>query len=298
MEQKDLKYGDISNEVGEVQQMLIDLGYDLGHGGADNHFFQATKKAVEEFQTKNFVTGEVDEVTYNLIKSRHESRKKNELIVTKYPLRHNEYGHHVIEKTAICLHLTAGGGSGKNTVDWWNMQTGIVGTPYVVSREHDHSYNPTSDGEIIQCFPEDEWAYHLGVGNKYLEQKVVGIEICNYGPLFMKCGRYFVQAYPNIEIQPHEVEILNEPFAGFKLWHRITDAQIESVVNICKYLASKYPRIRLDYDYPEGWTSYDIKNHNLPRPGVYAHTNFVPFSRRVDLPGFKRLSNALREAGK
>ncbi|GAA3739950.1 peptidoglycan-binding domain-containing protein [Salinactinospora qingdaonensis] len=46
-----LRYGDQGSEVAELQNELIDLGYDLGSWGADGDYGQVTVDAVEQFQT-------------------------------------------------------------------------------------------------------------------------------------------------------------------------------------------------------------------------------------------------------
>lgn len=50
---RDLSKGDYGDDVTEMQNMLLSLGYDLGSYGADGDFGSATDKAVRAFQKNN-----------------------------------------------------------------------------------------------------------------------------------------------------------------------------------------------------------------------------------------------------
>lgn len=68
-----LQIGDTGDNVKEVQQLLVKLGYDLGSGGADGSFGILTKNALVDFQNCHNikpVTGCADGVTIDAINAR------------------------------------------------------------------------------------------------------------------------------------------------------------------------------------------------------------------------------------
>lgn len=72
-----LKYGAKGDAVGEIQEKLLYLGYDLGKYGADKDFGSCTKKAVIEFQKDHDLTqdGVVGEITAKAINVAYEAKK-------------------------------------------------------------------------------------------------------------------------------------------------------------------------------------------------------------------------------
>ncbi|MBR0391603.1 MAG: peptidoglycan-binding protein [Oscillospiraceae bacterium] len=73
-----LKYGAFGESVRKLQQMLIDLGYDVGSDGADGDFGTNTEKAVRKFQTDNnlFVDGEVGDETWPALEAAASAKGK------------------------------------------------------------------------------------------------------------------------------------------------------------------------------------------------------------------------------
>ena len=65
-----LRYGQKSEEVRELQEQLIKLGYDLGPDGADGNFGRNTREAVKKFQGDHGLTkdGEVGDITRAALK--------------------------------------------------------------------------------------------------------------------------------------------------------------------------------------------------------------------------------------
>ena len=63
--------------------------------------------------------------------------------IIKYELSDKQYIKEKHEKKQIYLHHTAGNGSAKNTIDWWNSNADRIATAYVID----------ADGTILNCFP-------------------------------------------------------------------------------------------------------------------------------------------------
>jgi N-acetyl-anhydromuramyl-L-alanine amidase AmpD len=181
-------------------------------------------------------------------------------------------------KTQVYLHHTAGNFSADQVVDWWIKSPEDVGTCVVIAGKGPN----TKDGEIVQAFSSKHWAYHLGlrestfskfkVPYRSLDKISIGIEICNWGQLTLKDGKYY--NYVNREVLKEEVIKLEKPHRGFQFYHNYTDAQIESVRQLLVLWNLRYG-IPLKYN-PD---IFDITPRALrSEPGVYTH-NSVRFDK-------------------
>lgn len=162
----------------------------------------------------------------------------------------NQYYKSAITKKQIYLHHTAGNSNAKNVFYGWTKDSGRIGTCVAISGKGKN----TIDGEIIQGYSSKYWAYHLGVKTKYftamempyqaLDKISIGIEICNWGQLKLKDGKFY--NYVNREVPPDEVCELDTPHRGYKYYHNYTEAQIESTRQLLLYWGEAY-KIPLTY---------------------------------------------------
>ena len=180
------------------------------------------------------------------------------------------YNYEKIEKKQIYLHHTAGGPSGEQVFAYWETQPHKVATCVAIS----------NDGTIVQGFGSECWAYHLGLGTKHfmsqglrylpLDRSSIGIEICNYGPLTQKGGKYY--NYVGGEIKKEDVTTLDKPYKGYKLWQSYTDEQIESVKELLIHWNTKYG---IDLTYNED--IWDVTKRALKgEEGVFTHNSVRP----------------------
>ena len=180
------------------------------------------------------------------------------------------YNYEKIEKKQIYLHHTAGGPSGEQVFAYWETQPHKVATCVAIS----------NDGTIVQGFGSECWAYHLGLGTKHflgqglrylpLDRMSIGIEICNYGPLTQKGGKYY--NYVGGEIKKEDVTTLDKPYKGYKHWQSYTDEQIESVKELLIHWATKYG---IDLTYNED--IWDVTKRALKgEEGVFTHNSVRP----------------------
>lgn len=180
------------------------------------------------------------------------------------------YNYEKIEKKQIYLHHTAGGPSGEQVFQYWESQANKVATCVAIS----------NDGTIVQGFGSECWAYHLGLGTKHfmgqglrylpLDRMSIGIEICNYGPLTQKGGKYY--NYVGGEIKKEDVTTLDKPYKGYKLWQSYTDEQIESVKELLIHWNTKYG---IDLSYNED--IWDVSKRALQgEEGVFTHNSVRP----------------------
>lgn len=176
-------------------------------------------------------------------------------------------------KKQIYIHHTAGNASGENVFLSWSSNKERIATCVSISGKGSN----TIDGQIIQGFSSKHWAYHLGlkestfqsVGVPYqsLDKISIGIEICNWGQLTEKNGKFY--NYVNKVVPDDEVIKLDKPYKGNQFFHNYTDAQIASVKDLLLLWNNKYG-IPLDYN-EDIW---DITPRALKgEKGVFTHNS-------------------------
>jgi len=158
--------------------------------------------------------------------------------IVQHRLKKGQFFEEASDKTQIYLHHTAGNGNAEGVARYWNSNDSRIATAFVVGE----------NGTIVQCFSSKHWAWHLGIDSqdfatrglpyKNLNKLSVGIEVCNWGMLKEKNGKYF--NYVGGEINPSYVTTLETPYKGYKHWYKYTDAQIEATRQLVVYLCETY----------------------------------------------------------
>ena len=143
--------------------------------------------------------------------------------ITQYTFNKAQYLQDEYKKTQIYLHHTAGNANPYGVYKDWEKNEERVATCMVVGGKNTPDNSSWVDGEIIQGFASKHWAFHLGLKestfNKYnikyqsLDRISIGIEICNWGQLTLKEGKYY--NYVNKEVPKEEVvELIAEPLVA------------------------------------------------------------------------------------
>lgn len=171
--------------------------------------------------------------------------------IIQYKLNAGQYYRDEHPKTQIYEHHTASGPNPFRVIDFWNSNPEAIATAFVIGGKPSgdpHKIENWQDGDIVQAFSSKYWAYHLGlkqevfkkagVPYKPLDKTSIGIEICSWGPLQLKGGKFF--NYVGGIVPENEVVEYSAPFRGFKYYHRYTDKQIESTIKLTKYLCEKF----------------------------------------------------------
>jgi hypothetical protein len=198
--------------------------------------------------------------------------------INQVPLKDSQYVKEATKKLQIVLHHTAGNSSGPATIKMWdNDDRGRIATCITISGKG--LSRDTYDGEICQAFASKFWAYHLGIkpdvfranGLPYrsLDPIAIGIEICNWGPLTNKNGKYY--NYVDRLVPADQVCELAVPYKGHKYYHRYTDAQIQSVKELLVYWNNLW-NIPIEYKEEDMWRV--SKNALSAVPGVYSHNSY------------------------
>ena len=194
-----------------------------------------------------------------------------ELNIQQVQFPENQYIKEVHPKKQIYLHHTAGGPDGVKTFSHWANNKERIATCVTIS-------GPGAvDGQIVQGFSSQHWAFHLGLkestfqrfGVPYqsLDRISIGIEVCNWGHLTKKGNKFFT--YVNRELPADQVIELEIPFKGQRFFHNYSDAQIESVHKLLLFWKEKYG---IPLTYKEN--IWDISKEALAGvPGVYTHNS-------------------------
>lgn len=198
--------------------------------------------------------------------------------IKQVPLKVTEYFKENVTKRQIVLHHTAGNSSGVATIKSWDSDArGRIATCVCISG--DGLSRDTHDGEICQAFSSRNWAYHLGIKQdvfrargitpQNLDRLSIGIEICNWGWLESRNGKFY--NYVGREVAASQVTELPEAYKGYRFWHKYTDAQIESTKQLLVYWKGIYG-IDLTYREEDMWS---VSNRALRgEAGVYTHNSY------------------------
>jgi peptidoglycan hydrolase-like protein with peptidoglycan-binding domain len=253
------------------------LGYDLI---VDANFGNKTLRSIKAFQKKYGITqdGVVGDKTLTALKAAQKRTAKEDNsplpsvdyegfdIVTDCQIPDQQYVKQVTSKSQIFLHFTAGGGSAKNTINYWTSDATQVATAYVVDGD---------SGKVYQAFHPDYWGWHLGVKgtNGKLDKASIGIEICSYGPLVKKGSDFF--AWPNnysTKVNESNVYTLENDFRGYIYYYKYTDKQIENIEKLLEFLIKKY-KIKVQGNFDLNWLEYNQELINKCLPGIWSHSN-------------------------
>jgi N-acetyl-anhydromuramyl-L-alanine amidase AmpD len=177
------------------------------------------------------------------------------------PANDNNYFAENTNKIRVCLH---------HTVSNPLCQAGDIAT-FIATRNVATQYIIGGNGEILRLFPNNFWAHHLGLrtaNNTQMNRETIGIELDAWGPLTFKNGKYF-NAY-NRELTGNcKIEKLAKPFRKFTFFTEYTDAQIDSLAFLLKFL-------HVEHKIPmEGLNrTLNFEVCDFQRPGIYSHSNF------------------------
>ena len=171
--------------------------------------------------------------------------KSNDIVLVDFP--ESQYVKEETSKTQIYLHHTAGNSNGFGVFKDWESTPERVATPIVICGKPGKN-DTFKDGQIVQGYSSKYWGYHLGLKEstfhnfnlpyKSLDKNSIGIEICNWGQLTYKSGKFY--NYVNKVVDSDDVVTLNIPFRGYKYFHKYTDAQIVSVEKLLRYFGQTY----------------------------------------------------------
>ena len=159
---------------------------------------------------------------------------KGDLEYVEYFMPEDEYKHGPVNYEYLFLHHTAGWHNPYKCVEYWDRDGGTIATEWVMGGPSVKGNDERYDGELLQCFPEGNYAWHLGKnGSQHMHVHSVGIEICNFG--YVVNGK----TYAGTQVADSQIVTLKEEFRGHKTWHRYSDKQIEQLEKWMKFIGER-----------------------------------------------------------
>lgn len=215
--------------------------------------------------------------------------------IIQYDFPKSQYIQEEHPKSQIYLHHTAGNSNAVGVFKYWETTSERVATCVSIAGKPGKA-DKFKDGDIVQGFSSRHFGYHLGlreatfqkngVPYKSLDKISIGVEICNWGQLTYKDGKFY--NWVNKPVPETEVIELETPHRKYKYYHNYTDAQIVSLEKLLRYWGTKYG-IPLTYNED----IFDICPRALKgEPGVYTH-NSVRYDK-VDIYPHPKLIEMLK----
>jgi len=239
-----LRKGSTGDDVKQLQKLL--------RLKTDGIFGPNTEKAVVRYQMSNDlkVDGVVGNETWTmLLNSAHSEDAIDESSdiqdqffetgygqkIHRYYLPKGEYIDGPVKNDYICLHHTASGPNPYKVIDYWGRDTrGRIATEFVLGGRDCATGNDEHDGVMVQCFPTGGQAWHLGrSGSGYMNRHTVGLEICSMG--YLKDQK----AYTGRRVADSQVALLDQPFRGYKTYHRYSEKQIQETKKWILFVAER-----------------------------------------------------------
>ena len=187
--------------------------------------------------------------------------------IKQIPFREDQYVKEETKKTQVVLHHTVSKSDAKAVASYWESTPDRVGVCIIVER----------DGTPYQIFSSKYWAGHLGLKKPLFDQfglqplpldkTSIGIELCNWGGLKLKDGKYY-NWYGN-QVNTDVIK-LDSPFRDYTYFERYTAEQIQTVKELLIYWNSIW-NIPLDYN-NDMW---DLSKNALSgKPGIFSHISY------------------------
>jgi hypothetical protein len=273
---------------GEDVRILQEL---LGITPQDGIFGKKTREEVIKFQRTNNLTsdGIVGPMTWAALNYNPQEIYADTDEITsatwieRYHLPEGEYIKQHTSKKYIFIHHTAGRHNPYKTIDnWARDQRGRVGTNYVigglpanVDLNNLTAAHTKYDGRILQAIDDKYWGYHLGKnGSSFMTSHSLSIELNSAGGLTKVGDKYYT--WFKQEVHPSQVVELDQPFRGYKYFHRYSDEQLMSLEALLYHLAEKHDINIQDGMYKMGPTERYEFNESAWKggiTGILSHTN-------------------------
>ncbi|MDD4847616.1 MAG: N-acetylmuramoyl-L-alanine amidase [Bacteroidales bacterium] len=189
-----------------------------------------------------------------------------------YLLPESQYVNEVSDKKQIVLHHTVSGDGFLGDVQWWKTTPERIATAYLITR----------NGEIVNIFPDDKWAYHLGLKSSVfskislryqnLDKSSIGIELDSWGALERKNGFF----YPVGNVTKYPVRYPYEycsggTWRGFQFCERYTTPQLAALSDLLRTLCQRY---NIPKTYSDAIWDSPCRDALRGVPGIYAHASF------------------------
>jgi hypothetical protein len=212
----------------------------------DGKFGPKTEYSVKNFQGIHGmnIDGIVGPLTQTAIfKKDLEKHLDSQVTVNQFELAYldpDEYNAGPHRPEYLFLHHTAGSENPFAVVNQWNNDSrGKIGTEFLIGGQSVRNGNTKYDGVILKCMPDGGYAWHLGEnGSQYMHVNSVGVEVCSFGPLTPTLNGGY-KTYNGTLVHHSQVCDLGFKFRGYQFYHKYSDAQIESLMELILFIRER-----------------------------------------------------------
>ncbi len=186
----------------------------------------------------------------------------------RIPLDASRYFSQIYKKDLIVLHFTAGT-SCDSAFRTWQADPRRIATAYGVD----------PDGRIVEFFPPESWAYHLGVkGTHRHDHRSIGIEIANVGPLRPDPANpnqlnWWPRNWGTRYCDRQETDrYVAKSYRGISAFAAMPPIQMEATASLVNHLCDAFgiPKIACSAARSGDFDPYAFANYQ----GVASHSNF------------------------
>jgi hypothetical protein len=252
--------------------LITEQTQSLGKNILMNLLSELGYNSIKDFQTKNGL------VSDGLFGMRSYNRLYSILLKVEEVPFEGFYFRNVHPKRQIIWHHSAGWDNARGMFDWWkNDKVQHVATSIGIS----------DDGKVWRGFDESFWAASIGatidifnrngvkliyngnfvVNNTLLDQAAVAVEICNWGNLTEKNGKFY--SWANAEVAKEKTIELN--YKGTKYYEIYTDAEIKSLKYWTLLNAMRF-EIPVNYSHDDFWSV--SKKALSGERGIFTHNSY------------------------
>lgn len=280
------KLGDKGEAVIKLQKLLNKNGYSIK---IDGKYGPSTRRAVQSFQQSREINpdGIVGTQTMRALEGLRIELYNN--TAAKAPHFHDlnsmeekqEFYKDIHLKDKIILTNTETSGSiteAQGKIAWLRNKTQMrYNYTFLIGGKGNENMN--WDGIIARSFDDRYWAQHTKVSNRQIENNInatsISIALCNYGPLAIDSYSNIVNLHGQI-VEDDEVFDLGRTWNGFRYFHKYTNRQLDSMVDLLKYLMEKYKINRMRKGYSQHWWFEYNQHANISKSGIWNMANFSP----------------------
>lgn len=268
--------GDKGVEVSKLQKLLSFSGYDLV---IDGIFGPKTFRSLKALQKKYGlkVNGVADFKTNTILKTA-QKRTSKEVSEIRYGKNYNslsidssiklnseQYIKQILDKDKIFIHHTCNGPSINNAIKNLGSDYNTVSSAFIISSE--------KGGKIYELYNPNFWSFHLGAKgtNGKHDRSSIAVELCSWGQLTKKNGKYF--SFNNIEIEESDVQVLEDKWRGSFYYHKYSDEQITSLKNLLIWIIREYKIQIQNIKFDENWLNYNDELVKHGTQGIWSHSS-------------------------